>query len=80
MARTPGGGFNSFRKPVKKVNAFPQNSEIPIQIWRPKLNDRVLIPNGIGTVVEISGDMYLIDLENQIANVWERLSSIRLPK
>jgi hypothetical protein len=40
----------------------------------------VQIPNGVGTVVEISGDMYLIDLENQLAKVWERLTSIKLPK
>ena len=41
-------------------------------MWRPKLNERVQTPNGIGTVVEIWGDMYLVDLENQFANVWER--------
>jgi hypothetical protein len=40
----------------------------------------VQIPNGVGTVVKISGDMYLVDLENQLANIWERLTSIKLPK
>jgi len=44
------------------------------------LNDRVQTPSGIGIVVEIVGDMYLIDLENQLAKVWERLTSIKLPK
>lgn len=80
MAKTPFGGFRSFRKQVKKVSAFPQTRERPSQAWRPKLNDRVMTPSGVGTVVEISDDMYLIDLENQLANVWERLSSLRLPK
>ncbi|MGA2226859.1 MAG: hypothetical protein ACLQBD_32100 [Syntrophobacteraceae bacterium] len=50
-----------------------------MNVWRPKLNERVQIPNGVGTVMEISEDMYLIDLENQLANVWERLTSIRRP-
>lgn len=59
---------------------MPPTTKRTIDVWRPKLNDRVLIPNGVGTVVEISGDMYLIDLENQLANVWERLTSIKLPK
>ncbi len=80
MAKTPFGGFNSFRKPSRKVSAFPKSREKSQEVWRPTLNDRVQIPNGIGTVVEISGDMYLIDLENQLAKVWERLTSIRLPK
>jgi hypothetical protein len=80
MAKTPFGGFNSFRKPARKVSAFPQSRERSLGIWRPKLNERVQIPNGIGTVVEISGDMYLVDLDNQIAEVWERLTSITLPK
>jgi hypothetical protein len=75
-------GFQSFRKPVKQVGAFPKSTgkSSAVGVWRPRLNDRVQIPNGTGTVVEISGDMYLIDLENQVAKVWERLTSIKLPK
>jgi hypothetical protein len=80
MTKPPLGGFNSFRKPARQVNALPPAAKRSIQVWRPKLNDRVQIPNGIGTVVKISGDMYLIDLENQFANIWERLTSIKLPK
>ena len=80
MLKTPFDGFNSFRKPMRKVSAFPKYHETTVEVWKPKLNDRVQIPNGIGTVVEISEDMYLVDLENQLANVWERLTSIRLPK
>ncbi len=73
-------GVKSFRKAVKKVDSFPKPRERSTQVWRPKLHDRVQIPNGIGTVIEIEEDMFLIDLDNQLANVWERLSSIRLPK
>ncbi len=80
MAKTPLGGFNSFRKSVRQVRALPQSREGSVKVWRPKLNDRVQIPNGIGVVVEISGDMYLVDLENQVARVWERLTSIKLVK
>jgi len=77
MARTPFGGFGSFRGPIRRVSVFPEIRERIAQVWRPSLNERVLIPNGIGTVSEISGDMYLIDLENQVADVWERLTSIK---
>ncbi len=81
MTNPPRGGFNSFRKSVRQVGALPRTTKkSTIEVWRPKLNERVQIPNGIGTVVEISGDMYLIDLENQLAKVWERLTSIKLPK
>jgi hypothetical protein len=65
---------------MRKVSVFPRYHDAPSEIWRPKLNQRVQIPNGIGIVVEISGDMYLVDLENQLARVWERLTSIKLPK
>jgi len=78
MMKSSGGGFGSFRGQVKKVNSFPPAYERSAQVWRPKLNQRVRIPNGVGTVVEISGDMFLIDLENQLAKVWERLTSIKL--
>ena len=79
--KSPSGGFNSFRKSVRQVGALPRTTKkSSIEVWRPKLNDRVQIPNGVGIVVEISGDMYLIDLENQLAKVWERLTSIKLPK
>ena len=81
MTNPPRGGFNSFRKSVRQVGALPRTTKkSSIEVWRPKLNDRVQIPNGVGIVVEISGDMYLIDLENQLAKVWERLTSIKLPK
>ena len=80
MINSPRGGPNSFRKPVRQVGALPPTTKSSIEVWRPKLNDRVQIPNGVGIVVEISGDMYLIDLENQLAKVWERLTSIKLPK
>lgn len=80
MPKPSRGGFNSFRKNVRQVSALPATTKRSVKVWRPKLNDRVQIPNGVGTVVEISGDMFLIDLENQFANVWERLTSIKLPK
>lgn len=80
MPKMPLGGFSSFRKPVKKVSAFPQTRSRVTQVWRPKISERVWTPSGMGTVVEISEDMYLIDLENQVANVWERLSSLKPPK
>lgn len=42
-----------------------------------KINDRVRTPHGNGTVIEISLDRCLIALDGQIAQVWERLSSIK---
>ncbi len=79
MVKTPFYSFNSFRSSTRKISAFPKSHDRPVNVWRPKLNERVQIPNGVGTVVEISEDMYLVDLENQLANVWERLTSIRRP-
>jgi hypothetical protein len=79
MMKPSQGKPNSFRKPARQVGALPPSTKRSVQVWRPKLNDRVQIPNGVGTVVKISGDMYLIDLENQLANIWERLTSIKLP-
>jgi len=59
---------------------MPQSkSNKPCVVWKPKLHDKVLTPSGIGIVEKISGDMYLIDLENQVAQIWERLSSLKLP-
>lgn len=69
--------FGSFRKPAKKVDAFPSSRKTPAQGWTPKLSDRVQTPNGVGIVLKISGEMYLVDLENQVASVWERLRSIK---
>jgi hypothetical protein len=80
MANTSWGGFNSFRKPVRQVGALPRTTKSSIEVWRPKLKDRVQTPSGVGIVVEILGDMYLVDLENQLAKIWERLTSIKLPK
>jgi hypothetical protein len=71
------GGLVSFRKQTKKVDAFPSIRATPVQGWAPKVGDRVETPNGVGTVLKISGELYLIDLDNQIANVWERLRSIK---
>ncbi len=76
MARS-GGMFGSFRKPARKIDAFPSIPKIPAQGWEPKVSDRVQTPNGMGTVLKISGEMYLIDLDNQVAKVWERLRSIK---
>jgi hypothetical protein len=42
-----------------------------------KINDRVTTPHGNGTVIEISLDRYLIALDGQLAQVWERLSSLK---
>jgi hypothetical protein len=80
MLKTPFYSFNPFRGSTRKVSVFPKYHDRPVNVWKPKLDERVQIPNGVGTVVEISEDMYLIDLENQLANVWERLSSIKRPQ
>jgi hypothetical protein len=80
MARTPFISSNPSRKPMGKVSAFYQSREKPIGVWRPTMKERVQTPNGIGVVMEISGDMFLVDLDNQHANVWERLTSIRIVK
>lgn len=42
-----------------------------------KLHDRVETAHGVGTVVEIAGDRYLIALDGQLAKVWERLASLK---
>ena len=65
---------------MRKVSAFPNYHQAPIHVWKPQLNERVQVPNGIGVVVEIAEDMYLVDLDNQLAKVWERLVSIRIPQ
>lgn len=80
MMKPTWGRSTSFRKPEKKVAEMPSRVRSSIDAWRPKLDERVQTPSGIGTVVEISESMYLVDLENQVAKVWERLSSIKLPK
>ncbi len=71
------GAFVSFRKQTKKVDAFPSSRAAPVRGWTPKLGDRVETPNGVGSVLEISGETYLIDLDDQIAKVWERLRSMK---
>lgn len=78
MVKSARGGFKSFRTPVRQVAALPPTVKNSVQVWRPKLNDKVQIPNGTGTVLEVSGDMYLVALDNQVAQVWERLTSIRV--
>ena len=41
-----------------------------------KIGARVSVPNGEGTIVKIEGRRYLVDLDNQIAQVWEEKSNI----
>ena len=41
------------------------------------VGDRVQTPHGPGKIVEISGDQCLVDLENQPAQLWERLSRLK---
>jgi len=65
---------------MRQVAALPRTSKEHIEVWKPKLDDQVHTPNGPGTVVKITGDMYLIDLEHQIGKVWERGTSIKRPK
>ena len=77
MTRPPWGPSNSFRKPVKQVAPLPRTNKEYMEVWKPDLDERVQTPSGIGTVVKISADMYLVDLEHQIARVWERLRSIK---
>jgi hypothetical protein len=63
---------------VRQVGALPQNAtKRSVEAWRPKLNEKVYTPSGVGIVVEVSGDMYLVDLDKQTAKIWERLSSIK---
>jgi F-box protein, helicase, 18 len=42
-----------------------------------KMGDRVQTPHGPGKIIEISGDQCLVDLENQPAELWERLSRLK---
>ncbi len=80
MKKSPISGFNPFRKPASKTMAAPRIRSEIVELPKPKLGDRVEVPNGFGTVVQISGDMFLIDLENQTANLWERLRSIKFKR
>ena len=50
---------------------------IAVYDWTPKVGETVQTPSGVGTVLKISGEMFLVDLENQKANLWERRSSIK---
>jgi F-box protein 18 (helicase) len=43
----------------------------------PKVGDRVDTPHGVGLVVETDNGKYLVKLENQVASIWERPSSIK---
>jgi hypothetical protein len=43
-----------------------------------KLNDRVTTAHGPGKVIQIVDDRYLIELDGQIARVWERISSLKV--
>jgi hypothetical protein len=43
-----------------------------------KLNDRVETAHGPGKVIQIADDRYLIELDGQIARVWERVSSLKV--
>lgn len=80
MTKLPKGRADSFRKPARHLGAFPPTPKNSAEAWRPKLNDRVQTPNGAGIVVKISNDMYLVDLENQPSQIWERLISIKPTK
>jgi|GEM_PF-4358521 len=44
---------------------------------RLKVNDRVKTSHGTGTIVEIDGEKYLVDLDGQAAQLWERAWGIR---
>lgn len=56
--------------PEREPGALSQTTATrPVAAWRPKLNGRVQIPGGLGIVVEVCADMYLIELEKQIARI-----------
>jgi hypothetical protein len=61
---------NSYRDHTEKV--IEQRNVLPELI----IGDKVLAPNGYGKVARIEGDQYLIDMENQTAQIWERRSSL----
>jgi F-box protein 18 (helicase) len=42
-----------------------------------KIGDRVNTSHGTGTVVEVDGDKYLVDLDGQTAQLWEKAYRIR---
>ncbi|MGC9195968.1 MAG: hypothetical protein ACP5IL_11005 [Syntrophobacteraceae bacterium] len=79
MAKNSFTSSNSFRKTSRKISIFPEYHEDPVAGWKPELNESVLTPSGTGTVVEISKGLYLVDLEDQTAKVWERVTSLRRP-
>lgn len=44
---------------------------------KPKIGDRMATFHGSGTVVEISGELCLVDLDGQLGRLWERLSNLK---
>jgi hypothetical protein len=42
-----------------------------------KVGDRVRTSHGIGTIVEVDGDKYLVDLDGQAAQLWEKAWGLR---
>ena len=67
---SPYKGFEKINRPLD-----PPRKKVGGRVV--KINDRVETAHGFGTVVEISGDRYLIALDEQLGRVWERLSSLK---
>jgi F-box protein, helicase, 18 len=72
--RTELRGFSVARSvPSKPKPPEPK----PLRKKRFKLNDRVKTSHGTGTVVEIDGEKYLVDLDGQGARLWTKDWALR---
>jgi len=71
--------FQSSRKKSRRLGGdFPKRQPTRRMV-RPSFNvgDGVQTSHGPGKIIEISGDQCLVDLENQPAELWERLSGVK---
>jgi superfamily I DNA/RNA helicase len=70
--RPPSGKVPSVRNPQRSSRPVaPPKRQVLVGCG-------VKTPHGTGTVVEVSGDQCLVDLDGQLANVWERTSSVQV--
>jgi ATP-dependent exoDNAse (exonuclease V) beta subunit len=71
--------FQSNRRKPGRLDGHVPEPQPRARMVRPSLNigDKVQTPHGSGKIIEISGDQCLVDLENQPAKLWERLSATK---
>ena len=69
-------GFSG-RRSSKFMNATPKPKPPPKKPY--KVGDKVCTSHGEGTITEIDGDKFLVDLEGQPARLWEKGWGLKRP-